>query len=53
MMKYSNIVECAKSFTEIALQNKMITVGSDNNETAKNIADFFNTIANNLSIEEE
>jgi hypothetical protein len=38
----------AKSFTELAIQNKLIDVYTDSDKTAKNIASFFNTIMNEI-----
>lgn len=44
----------AKSFTEIALQEKLIcTHASDNVESAKEIATFFNTLVANLGDDTE
>lgn len=38
----------AKSFTEIAMQNNLIKKHDDPKETAKEIAEFFNTLVANL-----
>lgn len=41
--------QIAKSLTELAIQNKCIELANSNEETAKIIADFYNTIRDNLN----
>lgn len=49
MFSESSILECAKSFTEIALQEKLINTDCvDNEKSAKAVATFFNTLVANL-----
>lgn len=45
---YADKYLTAKSFTELAIQNKLIDADIDSNKTAKNIASFFNTIMNEI-----
>lgn len=38
----------AKSFTDFAIQNHYIEIGSNSVDTAKNVAEFFNTLMENI-----
>lgn len=50
MISDNTIFEYAKSFTEIALQEKLIyTDCADNEKAAKDVAKFFNTLVDNLN----
>ena len=48
-MAYSDIVSCAKSFTELAIQNNLIVVDSESYKMTANVAQFFNTLTEKLS----
>ena len=48
-MAYSDVVLCAKSFTELAIQNNLIVSEKEPSKTAENIAQFFNTLTEKLS----
>lgn len=48
-MTYHDIVSCAKSFTELAIQNNLIVVDSEPSKMAENVAQFFNTLTEKLS----
>ena len=44
--------ECAKAFTITAMEHSMISASKDPKETAKNVADFFNSLLETFSINE-
>lgn len=43
----------AKSFTELAIQNRFFVFSKDSNESAKQVASFFNTIVEKLDLDLE
>ena len=50
--KPAHAYDCAKQFTITALEHSMITACSDPKETAKNVADFFQTVFESLTGDE-
>lgn len=52
VLKPTYAYECAKQFTITALEHSMITVSSDPKESAKNVADFFQTVYASLTGDE-
>lgn len=48
----SNKHQCAKSFTELAIQQNLFNKNSDPTQTAEDIAKFFNALLAKLSEDE-
>lgn len=48
-MSEKDIFVLAKSFTELAIQNNMISANEDSSKTAESVVQFFNTLVEKLS----
>lgn len=48
-LNYPELVSLAKSVTELAIQGNLITTHESSEETAKEIAVFYNTFVNELT----